>query len=119
MGISEELYDLVENCLSGRLQRVVLNGQILSWRPILAGVPQRSILCPLLVFIYIDNLPNELKSNAKLFDDEKFLFTMVKDKNESTNVLINEPSLISKWVFNGKILFNPDPTKQAQEVLFA
>ena len=44
---------------------------------------------------------------------------MVKDKNESTNVLINEPSLISKWVFNGKILFNPDPTKQAQEVLFA
>ena len=44
---------------------------------------------------------------------------MVKDKNESTNVLNNEPSLISKWVFNGKIRFNPDPTKQAQKVLFA
>ena len=40
MGISGELYKLLENYLSGRLQRVLLNGQTSSWRPILAGVPQ-------------------------------------------------------------------------------
>ena len=40
MGISKKLCDLLENYLSGRFQRVVLNGQTASWSPVLAGVPQ-------------------------------------------------------------------------------
>ena len=47
------------------------------------------------------------------------LFTSVKDKNESTNVLNNDLLLISKWAFNWKMLFDPDPSKPAQEVLFS
>ena len=119
MGISGDLYKLLENYLSGRLQRVVLNGQTSSWRPVLAGVPQGSILGPLLFLIYINDLPNELKSNAKLFADDTSLFTIVKDENESANILNNDLSLISKWAFNWKMLFNPDPSKPAQEVLFS
>ena len=60
-----------------------------------------------------------LKSNAKLFADDISLFTIIKDENESANVLYNDLSLISEWAFNWKMLFNPDPTKQAQEVLFS
>ena len=80
MGISGNLYKLLENYLSGRLQRVLLNGQTSSWRPVLAGVPQGSILGPLLFLIYINDLPNELKSNAKLFADDTSLFTLLKMK---------------------------------------
>ena len=87
MGISGEIYQLLENYLSGRLERVVLNGQTSSWRPVLAGVPQGSILGPLLFLIYINDLPDELKSNAKLFADDTPLFSIVKDENESVNTL--------------------------------
>ena len=119
MGISGELYKLLENYLSGRYQRVVLNGQTSSWRPVLAGVPQGSILGPLLFLIYINDLPNDLKSNAKFFADDTSLFTIVKDKKESANVLNNDLLLISRWAYNWKMLFNPHPTKPAQEVLFS
>ena len=80
MGISGELCKPLENYLFGRYQRVVLNGQTSSWRPVLAGVPQGSILAPLLFLIYINDLLNDLKSNAKLFADDTSLFNIAKDK---------------------------------------
>ena len=47
------------------------------------------------------------------------LFATVKDKNESANILNDDLQLISKWAFNWKMLFNPDTSKPAQEVLFS
>ena len=100
MGISGELYNLLGNYLSDRFQRVILNGQTSSWRPVIAGVPQGSILGPLLFLVYINDLPNELKSRVKLFADGTSLFTIVKDKSESVNTLNNDLLLISKWAYN-------------------
>ena len=119
VGVSQELCNLLENYSSDRFQRVLLNGKTSSWRPVLAGVPQGSILGQLLFLIYINHLPNELKSNAKLFADDTSLFTIVKDKSESTNILNSDLLEISKWAYNWKMLFNPDPSKPAQEVVFS
>ena len=80
-------------------------------RPVLAGVPQGSILGPLLFLVYINDLPDELKSNAKLFADDTALFTIDKDKNESANILNDDLQLISNWAYKWKMLFNPDPKK--------
>ena len=74
---------------------------------------------PLLFLIYINDLPDELKSNAKLFAGDTSLFSIVKDENESANALNYDLCQISKWAFNWKMLFNPDPSKPAQEVLFS
>ena len=56
MGISGELYNLLGNYLSGRFQRVILNGQTLLWRPVIADVSQDSILDPLLFLVYVNPL---------------------------------------------------------------
>ena len=47
------------------------------------------------------------------------LFTTVKDVNNCANALNNDLSLISRWAFHWKILFNPDPSKPSQEVLIS
>ena len=100
LGISGELYNLLENYLSGRFQRVKLNGKTSPRRPVVAGVLQGSILGPLLSPTYINDLPNELKSNMKLIADDTPLFTIVKDKNESANLIVNDLLQISKWACN-------------------
>ena len=94
VGISGDFFNLLENYLSGKLQRVVLNGQTSLWKLVLAGDPQGSNLGPLLFPVYMNDLPNELNSNVKLFADDTSLFTIVKDTQESTDVLNNDLSLI-------------------------
>ena len=60
-GICDKMINILEDLLSGRKQRVVLNGQCLSWVDIRVEVAQRSILGPLL---FINNLSNNIKVNS-------------------------------------------------------
>ena len=80
-GISGNLLNLLSNFLRNRKQRVVLNGQTSSWADVNAGVPQGSILGPLLFLIYINDLADGLSSNAKLFADDTSLFSVVHNAN--------------------------------------
>ena len=69
-GISGKLLSVLSDFLKDRKQRVTLNGQVTSWTGVHAGVPQGSILGPLLFLVYINDLANGLSSNAKLFADD-------------------------------------------------
>ena len=73
-GIDGSLLNLLKNYLHNGQQRVVLNGQTSNWASVNAGVPQGSVLGPLLFLIYINHLPNGLKSNARLFADDTSIF---------------------------------------------
>ena len=80
---------------------------------------QGSILEPLLFLIYINDLPNDLQSNLKFFADDTSLFSTVEGITISTVSLNNDLTKISEWVVQWKRNFNPDPSKQAQELLFS
>ena len=118
-GVEGKAYALLENYLMNRKQRVVLNGQTSSWENVNAGVPQGSVLGPLLFLIYINDLPDGLKSNAKLFADDTSLFSTVFDTIKSSEILNSDLELIQNWAFQWKMSFNPDPNKQAAEVVFS
>ena len=80
-----------------------------------AGVPQGSILGPLLFLVYINALSGDLSSKAKLFADDTSLFSVTHDITTSKNEVNNDLKKISDWAFQWKVSFNPDPSKQAQE----
>ena len=100
-------------------QRVVLNGQHSSWTNFQARILQGSILGPLSFLIYINGLSDGLTSNPKLFADDTSLFSVVQNINSTANDLNSDLIKISDWAFQWKMKFNPDPKKQAQEVIFS
>ena len=117
-GISGKLLNTVKD-LYQRKQRVVLNAQYSLWAAIEAGVPQGSIFRPLLFLIYINDLPDNLTSNAKLFVDNTSLFSEVENMSKSAKELSNDLAKISTWTFQWKMNFNPDPVKHTEEVIFS
>ena len=82
-GINGMSLKLLQNFLENRLKRVLRNGQTCSWELVLAGVPQGSILGPLLFLIYVNNLSKDL-SSLKLFADDTSIFSIVQDIKHST-----------------------------------
>ena len=118
-GISGDLLELIKNFLSNRLQRVVLNGQTSEWEKINAGVPQGSILGLLFSLIYINDLTDRIPFIVKLFADDTLLFSIVQNKNNSTSQLNNDLDKLSYLTYTWKMSFNPDPSKQVQEVIFS
>ena len=118
-GISGKLLCVLSDFLKDRKQRAILNGQLSSWTSVNAGVPQGSILGPLLFLIYINDLTDGLSSNAKLFADDTSLFSVIYDVDASASELNNDLHQINKWAFQWKMSFNPDPSKQAQEIIFS
>ena len=78
---------------------MVLNGQQSSWKDVTAGVPQGSILGPLLFLVYINDLSNGLKSNPKLFADDTSLFSVIHDVNSSQFDLDEDLDRINNWAY--------------------
>ena len=118
-GISGPLLILIKRFLTNRFQRVVLNAQTSNWKNILAGVPQGSILGPLLVLIFINDITEGIQSNIKIFADDTSIFSVMKDRISASVTLNEDLYLISKWAYSWKMSFNPDPSKQATEIVFS
>ena len=116
--ISGNFLQLFENYLLNRNQRVVLNGSLSNYSVIESGVPQGSVLGPLLFLIYINDLERNIKSNINFFADDTMLFSIVKSPVITAEDLNHDLAIINNWAHQWKMEFNPDPTKQAT-VLFS
>ena len=109
-GVTGEVLAWFKSYLSNRRQRVVIPGATSDWVFIRAGVPQGSILGPLLFLLYINDIVLEIKSNIRLFADDTSLFIIVDDPTEAANVLNDDLSKITRWAGMWLVSFNAAKT---------
>ena len=76
-GIGDSITDWIEQWLTDRRQRVVVDGEVSNWKSVLSGVPQGSVLGPILFLIYINDLDDSITSNVLKFADDTKLFRKV------------------------------------------
>ena len=78
-GISHQLISWVDSFLSGRSQKVVIDGEELSEAPVTSGVPQWSVLGPAIFLFYINDLLDNLQSTVRLFADDTIDYNTAKN----------------------------------------
>ena len=118
-GIDGNLLELMTDYLRNRHQRVVLNGVHSTWLPLNSGVPQGSVLGPLLFLVYINDLTSNISSSIKLFADDASLFLQVRDIGMCHQTIQKDLKTITAWAHQWRMKFNPDISKQAVEVIFS
>ena len=111
IGFRGSLLSWVKNYLSERKQRVVINNSTSSWRDINAGVPQGSILGPLLFIVFINDILTDINSTMKLFADDTSLYLIVDDPQETAQTLNDDLVKLHAWSTQWLGNFNPQKTE--------
>ena len=117
IGLEGEVLNILSSFLADREQRVVIDGISSDWAQIEAGVPQGSILGPLLFLVYINDITEVISSDLRIFADDTFIFRIADQS--STRILNLDLQKITNWAHQWKMLFNPDISKQAVEIIFS
>jgi hypothetical protein len=109
-GIHEQLIAWIDSFLSKRVQQVGVNGERSAWHNVTSGIPQGSVLVPLLFVIFINDLPETVNSDAYLFADDTKIFKIIKSSDDST-ILQDDLTKLEEWSDTWLLRFHPDKCK--------
>ena len=92
--------------LAGQKQRVVINGSSSCWSPVLSGVPQGTVLGPILFLLFINDIPGVISSHIKLFADDCVLFRNINSASDH-QALQHDLIWLEKWANSWQMSFAP------------
>ena len=104
-GMGNSIINWIEQWLTDRRQRVVIDGEVSSWKSVLSGVPQGSVLGPILFLVYINDLEEGVTGKILKFADDTKLFTKTKEIGDKQNLQDDIDKLV-KWSEKWQMLFN-------------
>ena len=78
-GMGNSIINWIEQWLTNRRQRVVVDGEVSSWKSVLSGVPQGSVLGPILFLVYINDLEEGVTGKILKFADDTKLCKKTKE----------------------------------------
>ena len=106
MGIKGSVLLWISDFLNDRIQRVRVNGSYSTWKKVTSGVPQGSILGPLLFLAFINDLPMNLCTNINLFADDSKLYSIVSNSIDVAR-LQHDIDRCYEWSIDWKMGFHP------------
>ena len=104
-GIRGSTHKWITSWLSGRFQKVVLDGQASDPVPVLSGVPQGSVLGPVLFLIFINDLPENIRSSVRLFADDCVLYRNIESPADC-QILQDDLNSLAQWEADWQMKFN-------------
>ena len=104
-GIRGKCLNWIYNFLTDRRQRVVLRNGTSSWQQITSGVPQGSILGPILFLLYVNDLPDYVESKAKMFADDTKVYNNIRSLADC-EALQNDLNNLAVWSKTWLLNFN-------------
>ena len=104
-GIRGSTHKWSSSWLSERSQKVVLDGQASDPVPVLSGVPQGSVLGPVLFLIFINDLLDNIRSSVRLFADDCVLYRNIKSPIDM-QILQDDLNSLAQWVTDWQMKFN-------------
>ena len=116
VGISGMLLQCFTDYLNNRKQRVVLPGANSDWTSVNSGVPQGSILGPLLFLLYINDIVENINSSIRLLADDISKYIIVDNPVEAANQCNSDLSKIHQWAIKWLVKFNP---AKSESVIFS
>jgi hypothetical protein len=112
-GITGRLLDWLKDYLAERQQRVIINGEHSEWGRLNAGVPQGSVLGPLLFLIFINDIVHVVNNcKIRLFADDTCLFIEVDDPDSVATAMNEDLEKLNQWANKWKVDFSPPKTEE-------
>ena len=111
IGASSSTLKWFKSYLNGRVQSVTFNGVVSHKLPVNVGMPQGSILGPLLFLIFINDMPNVIKhGKISMYADDTTLYVSESDVSNMSMKLADDINAITKWLLDNKLFLNTDKT---------
>ena len=107
LGIDGDLLEWITNYLNNRQQRVVIKSCKSDYKRTNAGVPQGSVLGPLLFLIYVNDISESLLSLTRLFADDSSLFYSATSILDIEGIINSDLQILTNWAKQWLINFNP------------
>ena len=106
-GVGGRTSRMIGSILTNRRQRVVINGTKSTWVPVRSGVPQGTVIGPILFLIYINDIRTGITSKMRLFADDSIIYRDIKSEADH-HALMADLLRLQEWAAKWQMVFKPE-----------